>query len=168
MLPMSPQRPRILIVDDVHENLHMLKNILAAHYAVSAATSGEKALELARRDPQPEAILLDIKMPGMDGYTVLSHLKSDPLTAQIPVIFVTALGDAADAASGLELGVADYITKPVDPDMRLLRLSTQLALRRSRAYAGIVEADNTGADAGVATVLVVDDMPENIHGLLEV
>lgn len=90
------QRDRILIVDDVHENLHGLMQILRDEYAIVAATSGEKALELARRQPPPDLILLDIKMPGMDGYAVLSQLKIDPQTADIPVIFVTALADAAD------------------------------------------------------------------------
>src|SRR5690606_18677515 len=84
-------RPRILIVDDVHENVHALMNVLRDEYAILAATSGDKALELARREPQPDLILLDIKMPGMDGYSVLSALKIDPATADIPVIFVTAL-----------------------------------------------------------------------------
>src|SRR5687767_1159451 len=84
-------RSRILIVDDAQANLHQLMHALGPGYAVTAATSGEKALELAHREPQPDLILLDIKMPGMDGYSVLSRLKSDPATAQIPVIFVTAL-----------------------------------------------------------------------------
>lgn len=89
--PSAGERPRILIVDDVHENLHALMNVLRDDYAILAATSGEKALELARRSPQPDLILLDIRMPGMDGYSVLAELKIDPATAEIPVIFVTAL-----------------------------------------------------------------------------
>jgi CheY-like chemotaxis protein len=75
-------RPRILIVDDVNENLHALMNILRDDYVISAATCGEKALEIAQRQPQPELILLDIKMPGMDGYSVLAKLKAEPATAQ--------------------------------------------------------------------------------------
>lgn len=108
-------RPRILIVDDAHENLHALMNILREDYAISAATSGEKALELAQREPRPNLILLDVKMPGMNGYSVLSELKINPATAEIPVIFVTALAEAADDARGLKIGAADYITKPVNP-----------------------------------------------------
>ena len=76
-------RPRILIVDDVNENLHALMNILRDDYAIIAANTGERAIELAQRLPHPELILLDIKMPGMDGYSVLARLKSDPATAQI-------------------------------------------------------------------------------------
>ncbi len=164
----SQQRPRILIVDDVHENLHLLMNVLGPNHTMTAATSGEKALELARRVPQPELILLDIKMPGMDGYTVLSHLKSDPATAHIPVIFISALDDAADVASGLALGVADYLTKPVDPELLLLRVSTQLTLQRYREDAAQFDVDPGMDAAGAPTVLLVDDVPENIHGLLEV
>ena len=164
----SQQRPRILIVDDVHENLHLLMNVLGATHAMTAATSGEKALELARRLPQPELILLDIKMPGMDGYSVLAALKSDPATAHIPVIFVSGLDDAADVAAGLELGVADYITKPVDPELLLLRVSTQLTLQRYREDAALFESDTAAEPAGVPTILLVDDVPENVHGLLEV
>ena len=104
----------------------------------------------------------------MDGYTVLSHLKSDPVTAHIPVIFVSALDDAADVASGLELGVADYITKPVDPELLLLRVSTQLTLQRYREDAALFDADPGSEPVGAPTVLLVDDVPENIHGLLEV
>jgi diguanylate cyclase (GGDEF)-like protein/PAS domain S-box-containing protein len=164
----SQHRPRILIVDDVHQNLHLLMNILGPQHAVSAATSGEKAIELARRAPQPELILLDIKMPGMDGYTVLSHLKSDPLTANIPVIFVSALDDAADIAGGLALGVADYITKPVDPELLLLRVSTQLTLQRYREDSILFDGERLAEPVGAPTVMLVDDVPENIHGLLEV
>ncbi len=164
----SQHRPRILIVDDVHENLHLLMNVLGPQHTMTAATSGEKALELARRAPQPELILLDIKMPGMDGYTVLSHLKSDPLTAHIPVIFVSALDDAADVAGGLQLGVADYMTKPVDPELLLLRVSTQLTLQRYREDSALFDSERLAEPAGAPTVLLVDDVPENIHGLLEV
>lgn len=160
-------RPRVLIVDDVHENLHFLMTILSASYAMTAATSGEKALALARRVPQPELILLDIKMPGMDGYTVLSHLKANPETAHIPVIFVTAMGDVADVAKGLELGVADYLTKPIDPELLLLRVNTQLMLQRYRDDTVLFQAE-LEQSTNVPTVLVVDDIPENIHGLLEV
>ncbi len=164
----AAHRPRILIVDDLRENLHLLMNILSPAHTMTAATSGEKALELARRLPQPELILLDIKMPGMDGYTVLSHLKANPATAHIPVIFVTALDDAADIASGLSLGVADYITKPIDPDLLLLRVNTQLILQRYREDSALLETDQQGEPASAPTVLLVDDIPENIHGLLEV
>lgn len=163
----AQERPRILIVDDVHENLHVLMNILRDEYAISAATSGEKALLLARRQPAPEIILLDVKMPGMDGYSVLSHLKSSPETENIPVIFVTALTDVADEARGLKLGVADYITKPVNPELLKLRLRTQLELQRYRHESLRVDSVEHCDSVQPPTLLVVDDIPENIHELLE-
>lgn len=167
MTDSAPDRPRILIVDDVHENLHALMNVLRDDYAIAAATSGEKALELARREPRPDLILLDIVMPGMDGYAVLSALKIDADTADIPVIFVTALAEAADEARGLKLGVADYITKPVNPDLLKARLRTQLDLRRYRAHPQLFDIAAHADPAAKASILVVDDVPENIHELLE-
>jgi len=168
MTDASNGRPRILIVDDVPENLHALMNILRDDYAIAAATSGEKALELAQRQPRPDLILLDIKMPGMNGYTVLKHLQANPLTAPVPVIFVSALTEPAEVARGLKLGVADYVTKPLDPDLLHLRVRAQLELRRyrQRAMAGSFVAGSEAPQ--LPTVLVVDDVPENIHGLLEV
>jgi PAS domain S-box-containing protein len=156
--------PRILIVDDMPENLHGLISILRDEYAIVAATSGEKALELAHRLPRPDVVLLDIKMPGMDGYSVLARLKSDPDTRDIPVIFVTALSEAADEAKGLELGAADYITKPVNPELLRKRLRTQIELTRYRGHAHLFR--NGPLPDGQPTLLVVDDVPENIHGLL--
>lgn len=161
------QRDRILIVDDVHENLHGLMQILRDEYAIVAATSGEKALELARRQPPPDLILLDIKMPGMDGYAVLSQLKIDPQTADIPVIFVTALADAADEAQGLNMGVADYITKPLNPDLLRARVRTQLELRRHRRHCVTFDVLAHAQPERDQTLLVVDDIPDNIHELLE-
>lgn len=160
-------RPRILIVDDVSENLHLLMNVLRNDYAITAATSGEKALELALRQPPPDLILLDIKMPGMDGYSTLAHLKSNPATTDVPVIFVTALAEAADEARGLQLGVADYITKPVNPDLLRSRVRTQLELRRYQRNPAMLDFAAHTDPAHPPTLLVVDDAPENIHELLE-
>ncbi|AMK78516.1 MULTISPECIES: response regulator [Methylomonas] len=130
----SNDKSRILIVDDVHENLHNLLNILRQDYAVMAATSGEKALEIARRTPAPDLILLDIKMPEMDGYQVLDRLRNDLSTAEIPVIFVTAAGDVGDDSKGMKLGADDYLLKPVMPEMLLarVRLHLELAAYRKR------------------------------------
>ena len=160
-------RPRILIVDDVHENLHVLMNILRDDYAIGAATCGEKALELARQEPQPDLILLDIKMPGMDGYSVLSELKIEPRTTDIPVIFVTGMTEAADEARGLALGVADYITKPVSPDLLKARIRNQLELRRYRRHPVMFDISAHADPTHPATLLVVDDVPDNIHELIE-
>ncbi|MBN2885526.1 MAG: EAL domain-containing protein [Chromatiaceae bacterium] len=161
-------RPRILIVDDVHENLHALIQMLRADYAISAATSGEKALELARADPPPDLVLLDVKMPGMDGYSVLARLKADSATADLPVIFVSALGEASDEARGLALGAADYITKPVNPELLRQRLRTQLELRRHRLGAREPQGASAQPLHEPPELLVVDDVPENVHQLIEV
>jgi diguanylate cyclase (GGDEF)-like protein/PAS domain S-box-containing protein len=167
MTDTTNDRPRILIVDDVNENLHALMNILREEYAIVAATCGEKALELAQRHPQPDLILLDVKMPGMDGYSVLARLKADPDTAAIPVIFVTALSEAADEARGLTLGVADYITKPVNPDLLHRRVRTQLELQRHRKNPVLFDNARPADREHPPTLLLVDDVPENIHELLE-
>jgi len=163
----ADDRPRILIVDDVAENLHALMSILRDDYAISAATGGEKALELARRQPRPDLILLDIQMPKMDGYAVLAALKIDPATAEIPVIFVTALAEPADEARGLAQGVADYITKPVNPDLLKTRVKNQLELQRFRQRPVMFDIAAHADPAHPPSVLVVDDVPENIHELLE-
>ncbi len=156
-------KPRILIVDDVSENLHALMSILREDYAILAATSGEKALALALRLPPPDLVLLDIKMPGMDGYEVLRRLKSNAATADIPVIFVTGLAETSDEAAGLKLGAADYITKPVNPDLLKLRVLTQLELRRYRKK----PATDLMKREERSTLLIVDDIADNIHELAE-
>ena len=160
------ERSRILLVDDVSENLHALVAILRHTYAIAAATTGEKALDLAQRHPQPDLILLDVKMPGMDGFSVLSHLKSNPITASIPVIFVTALADAVDEARGLALGVSDYITKPINPELLHRRIGMQLELQRHRRNPMLFDAGRSSDPEHRATLLIVDDVPEHIHALL--
>jgi len=159
-------KPKVLIVDDVTENIHAIMSILRDKYAVIAATSGEKGLELAAQRPQPELILLDIKMPGMDGYEVLRRLKADPATAEIPVIFVTALSEYEDEAKGLKMGAADYITKPVNPDLLKVRVMAQLELLRYHRKSAPPGKDAASASLANLTVLVVDDVPENVHDLI--
>jgi diguanylate cyclase (GGDEF)-like protein len=161
------ERARLLIVDDVHENLHALMNILRDDYALNAATSGEKALELARRAPQPDLVLLDIRMPGMDGYAVLSALKADTATAEIPVIFVSALAEVADEARGLALGASDYITKPVNPDLLKTRVKNQIELARYRKNPVMFDIAAQVDPANPPSLLVVDDLPENVHELID-
>ena len=161
------ERARILIVDDVNENLHALTNILRGKYVVVAANSGDKAIVLAQRQPQPDLILLDVKMPAMDGYSVLSHLKTNPATAAIPVIFVTGLSEAADEARGLSLGVADYITKPVNPDLLHARIAMQLELNRFRKHPILFDNARPSDPEHPPTVLLVDDTPENIRELVD-
>ena len=106
------QKPVVLAVDDTPENLDVVKGILASDYTVKAAINGSMALKIVEKSP-PDLILLDIMMPGMSGYEVCEQLKSNPETADIPVIFLTAVEQTTDEAKGFELGAADYITKPV-------------------------------------------------------
>ncbi len=121
---------RILLVDDNPENIHILVENLETQYEVICANNGEKALDIASSDNRPDLILLDIMMPGMDGYEVCSRLKADADTWDIPVIFVTALGQEADETKGLELGAVDFITKPFSIPIVEARVKATLRLKR--------------------------------------
>lgn len=125
-------KPSILVVDDTPENIDVLKETLKDDYIVRPALSGEIALKIAAAEPGPDLILLDIMMPGMDGYEVIRHLQADENTRKIPVIFVTAITDMAGELKGLELGAVDYITKPINPPIVRARIHTHLALREAR------------------------------------
>jgi putative two-component system response regulator len=122
-------RQKILIVDDTPENIQVLMEILKADYRLVAAINGKKALKLAAVNPPPDLILLDVMMPEMDGHEVCRRLKSDPHTAEIPVIFVTALADEQDEERGLDLGAVDYITKPIKPALLRARVRNHLKLK---------------------------------------
>lgn len=121
-------KPLILIVDDAPSNVQVLAHILSDRCKVSFALSGEQALDFVTRN-LPELILLDVQMPGMDGYAVLRQLKSDPATRDIPVIFVTAMNDSASESAALAAGAMDFIHKPINPDVVRARVDVQLALR---------------------------------------
>jgi len=120
----------VLIVDDIPENIDHLGSILSQDYKIKVAVNGEKALHIARAKNPPDIILLDIIMPGMDGYEVCRRLKADPKTRDIPIIFVTAKSDESDETKGLKLGAVDYITKPISPPIVLARINTHLTLQR--------------------------------------
>jgi signal transduction histidine kinase/DNA-binding response OmpR family regulator len=124
-------RPTILIVDDETSNIQILAEALDEHYELVFATTGPQALGLAAA-LCPDLILLDVLMPGMDGYEVCARLKASPVTADIPVIFVSALGDVGAEARGLELGARDYITKPISPPVVKVRVRGQIALKTAR------------------------------------
>jgi len=125
------ERDTVLIVDDTTENLQILMAVLEDEYTVLASKNGERALRLAAGESPPDIILLDIMMPGMDGYEVCQRLKADEATRDIPVIFITALGEAEDEAKGIELGAVDYITKPISPPVVKARVRTHLALTKA-------------------------------------
>lgn len=125
---MADEREVILVVDDTAENIDILVSILEDRYIVKATRSGEQALKFLQKDPKPDMVLLDIMMPGMDGYEVCRHMKKDPRTADIPVIFITALSEYEDEEKGLDLGAVDYITKPINPAITKMRIKTHLSL----------------------------------------
>jgi diguanylate cyclase (GGDEF)-like protein len=128
---MREERQKILIVDDTPANIQILNEVLQGTYDIFFATNGPDGIRIAQRE-LPDLILLDIMMPEMDGYEVCSKIKTDQLTRQIPVIFITAMSNAEDEAKGLELGAIDYITKPLSPPIVNARVKNHLALKRHR------------------------------------
>ena len=123
----------VLVVDDVETNIDILVETLGDDYDVSVAIDGESALESVESEA-PDLILLDIMMPGMDGYEVCRRLKADERTRNIPIIFVTAMGEAEDEAKGLSLGALDYITKPFKPSLVKSRVQNHLLLKRHQDH----------------------------------
>ncbi len=144
----------ILVVDDEPENLSLLTHLLRPVYQVRAANSGEHALRAAASEPRPDLVLLDVMMPGMDGYEVLERLRQNPATAGIPVVFVTALTDADDEERGLARGAADYIVKPIKPPVVLARVRTQIENKRARDW---MANKNQVLEAEVARRLAVQN-----------
>ena len=130
----SVKRPTILIVDDTPENIALISLLLKGEYRTKVATEGETALRLASTNGRPDLILLDVMMPGMDGYEVCRRLKENPKTADIPVIFLTARSDVEDERRGLELGAVDYIAKPISPPIVAARVRTHLQLKSARDF----------------------------------
>ncbi|MEH1907864.1 sensor histidine kinase [Nostoc sp.] len=126
----DPARGIILVVDDNLANLEVLSSFLdQSNFEVWATRSGEKAIQKLDTDHLPDLILLDVMMPGMDGFETCKHLKSDPRIQDIPIIFMTALSDTADKVKGLQLGAVDYITKPFQYEEVFVRIEQQLKLR---------------------------------------
>lgn len=129
---MSKQKV-ILVVDDSPSNIQTITSLLKSEFKVKAATNGDKALALANiSDGRPDLILLDVQMPGMNGYEVCDRLKSNDTTADIPVIFLTSLTEAQDEAEGFRHGAVDYVHKPFNPVVVCARIKTQLALYDAR------------------------------------
>ncbi|WAR44173.1 diguanylate cyclase domain-containing protein [Methylomonas rapida] len=124
-----PERPRLLIVDDQPINIQTLYRIFQSDHEIFMATDGQQALSLCWNGVPPDLILLDIVMPGLDGLTVCRQLKTNPLTSDIPVIFVTAQTDPNDETRALEAGGVDFITKPVNPAVVRARVKTHLTLK---------------------------------------
>ncbi|WP_043113695.1 diguanylate cyclase [Solimonas soli] len=125
---MTRERPCLLVVDDQPTNIRVLYEIFGADHEVLMATGGAQAVELCRR-AAPDLVLLDVAMPDLDGYEVCRRLKADPLTREIPVIFVTGSDTAEDETRGLEAGAVDFISKPVNPAVVRARVRTHLTLK---------------------------------------
>ena len=127
-------RRTILAVDDTAENLSLITSLLQPEYQIKVATRGERALEIARAKPAPDLVLLDVMMPGMDGYEVCRRLKERDETRDIPVVFLTALDQDENEEYGLGLGAADYISKPIKPAILLARVKTHLRLKEANDF----------------------------------
>lgn len=127
-------KPTILVVDDTPDNLSLMSGILKDSYKVKVANSGEKALQIASTLPAPDLILLDIMMPGIDGYQTCIRLQTHANTKHVPIIFLTAKAEVEDETYGLELGAVDYITKPISPPILLARVKTHLELKRMQDF----------------------------------
>lgn len=123
----------ILVVDDTETNIDILMETLGDDYDIQVALDGESALENVREE-KPDLILLDIMMPGMDGYEVCRRLKDDPFTHEIPVIFLTAMAEEQNEAKGLALGAVDYVTKPFSPELVKARVANQLELKKHQDH----------------------------------
>jgi two-component system, cell cycle response regulator len=166
---------RILVVDDIAANVRLLEaKLVAEYYDVIPATRGEEALVRARMD-QPDIILLDVMMPGMDGFECCRQLKADPTTRHIPVVMVTALDQREDRIKGLAVGAEDFLTKPID-DVQLLarvrsltRMKLVLDELRSREASGrrigVIEQAAWRDVGSGGRVLVIDDNPRQAEKL---
>ncbi len=129
---MTDKRHTILIVDDTPDNITLINSVLKNDYYTKIAVDGEKALKIVSQQQKPDLILLDIMMPGMDGYEVCQRLKADVATRDIPVIFLTAKIQVEDEQKGFAVGAVDYITKPISIPILLARVATQLQLKEAR------------------------------------
>lgn len=125
-------KAKILIVDDEKFYIDVLVNLLRKDYKTVVAKDGEQALRRAACDTPPDLILLDVMMPDMSGYEVCKRLKAEPLTQDIPVIFLTVKSEVADEIKGFQLGAVDYIAKPISPPVVLARVHTHLSLNQAR------------------------------------
>ena len=145
----------ILIVDDEPINLAVLRKCLSPFFLVRACKSGEEALRLTNQSPKPDLILLDIMMPGMDGYEVLRRLQGSEETRSIPVICITALSSIIDEEKGFHLGAVDYITKPFRPAIVVARAKAQLELKQSRDR---LKSQNEWLEAEVARRMAENEL----------
>lgn len=146
------RKASILIVDDTPENLQVLSKLLIQEgYQVRAAVDGQYALDTVQADP-PDLILLDIVMPGLDGYQTCTQLKAHPRTHDIPIIFISALDETIDKVKAFAIGGLDYVTKPFQPEEVLARVQTHLSLRQLQLDLERRNAELQGALATIRTL----------------
>ncbi len=149
----------ILIVDDEPGNLAVLTSVLRPQYRLRAANGGEAALQVAASEPRPDLILLDVMMPGMDGFAVLRALRRDTATADVPVVFLTGMTDVEDEERGLREGAADFVTKPLRPAVVLARVQAQLGAKRAR---DMLRAQNALLEAEVRRRMAENDLIQEV------
>lgn len=154
---------RVLIVDDTLVNIEILTETLRNEFEVLGANSGEKALRMVAEGPAPDLILLDVTMPGMDGYEVCQHLKENAKTKNIPVIFVTALAEGDGEARGFSLGAVDFIAKPFRPSLVKARVRTHLELKQYRDSLEALVAEQTReiAEGHMVTIFALSKLAES-------
>lgn len=136
----EPTKQTILAVDDTPANIDILNGLLSDTYNVKVATNGLVALKIAQSNPAPDLILLDVNMPGMDGYEVCKELKASEVTHDIPVIFVTAEMNEEDITAGFNIGAVDYVGKPFNPNELKARITTHLNLKAAREKLEVLAA----------------------------
>jgi PleD family two-component response regulator len=161
----SDGRPTLLIVDDEPGNVRVLTEVLRDVGNLRIATSGDRALALGASDDPPDLILLDVEMPGLDGWETCRRLKADPRTAPIPVIFITGLQDERDEVRGFEAGAVDYVTKPFRPVVVRARLEAESRLdaltgiaNRRRFGEALASAWDLSSREGGTLALVLADI----------
>ncbi len=150
--PSAAQPPTVLVVDDTTINLQLNYELLKDEFRVRTASNGQKALDICQSDSPPDLVLLDVMMPGMDGFEVAQRLREHPNSQTIPVIFVTAKSDQQSRAKGLELGAVDFIVKPIDPDILLPRI------RNFMRYVALQKQLQANCDAMMEAARLHDDM----------
>ena len=163
------QKQKILIVDDLPDNIYILIGLLKDSYTLIAAKDGKRALTLLEKHPLPDLILLDIMMPGMNGYEVCRQIKNNPVTRNIPVIFVTAMTDDQDESKGLALGAVDYVQKPFKPGLLKARIRNHLELKAHRDHLEKLVAERTEEllltrDVTIQTMAVLAETRDNETG----
>jgi len=161
-------KKKILIVDDVASNIHLLSNILKDEYTIIAATKGKKAIELAQKFPYPDLILLDIVMPEIDGYEVCKILKESNDTKNIPIIFVSSLNDIKEHEKALEYGGADFLVKPISKNILKSRIKMQIDLQDKKIKKEQNSSNVELQEKKKNKILIVDDAPQNIQVAVEI